>query len=164
MQVHFEPSFNGYAPGSVQVRDRVVVDRLRPGVPCRADRSGRTWQVHVGRATVIDLPGPLVREAPAHALLDRVAELLHQGARNFAINLEEVDHADSYGLGGLAAAYNLIDRAGGKVKFFAAPEGLLRTLARLRLDTVFELFHDEISALSSFAGQDNEQRLAEIYP
>ncbi|HTG59367.1 MAG TPA: STAS domain-containing protein, partial [Terriglobia bacterium] len=73
-----------------------------------------------------------------------------QGTRDFAINLAEVPYADSYGLGGLATAYNLVSQAGGRIKFFAARERLGRTLHRLRLDTLLDLSDDEASALSSF--------------
>jgi anti-sigma B factor antagonist len=99
---------------------------------------------------VIDLAGPLVAESPVDALHDRIRQLLNEGVKNFAINLAEVPYADSYGLGCLAGAYNLIAEAGGRIKFFAASERLVRTLERLRLDTVFELFQDEATALSSF--------------
>jgi anti-anti-sigma regulatory factor len=53
-------------------------------------------------------------------------------------------------LGGLAGAHNLIRKAGGRIKFFAASERLVLTFKKLRLDTVFELFENEASALSSF--------------
>ena len=55
----------------------------------------------------------------------------------------------SHGLGGLTAAYNLVEQAGGRITFFAAPERLVRTLQRLRLDRVLEFVEDEASALSS---------------
>jgi anti-sigma B factor antagonist len=100
---------------------------------------------------VIDLTGPLVAESAVDdALHDRIRQLLSEGVKNFAINLTEVPFADSYGLGCLAGVYNLIEAAGGRINFFAASERLARTLERLRLDTVFELFEDEASALSSF--------------
>jgi len=99
---------------------------------------------------VIDLAGPLVGDRPVHALDDRIRQLLNLGTKNVAINLAEVPYADSCGLSGLVAAYNLIQGARGRIKFFAAPVRLVHTLARLRLDTVFELFEDESSALSSF--------------
>jgi anti-sigma B factor antagonist len=132
MQIHAEPNLDGYglflAPGP----ECSVVDRKVRGI------------------SVIDLTGPLVRELPVLAFRDRIRELLDQGTRNFAINLAEVPYADSYGLGGLASAHNLVHQAGGRIKFFAARERLVRTLRRLRLDTVLELFEDEESALSSF--------------
>jgi anti-sigma B factor antagonist len=132
MQIHAETNLDGY--GSF----------LAPGPECRV------VERKVRNVCVIDLMGPLVRELPVLALRDQIQELLDHGARNFAINLAEVPYADSYGLGGLAATLNLVQEAGGRIKFFAARERLVRTLQRLRLDTILELFEDEASALSSF--------------
>jgi len=132
MRTHAEETFNSSGPLSMPGPDLSVVDRRENDV------------------AVIDLVGPLVGERPVHALRDRIRQLLDAGTRNFAINLAEVPYADSSGLSGLVAAYNLIQAAGGRIKFFAAPGRLLHTLARLRLDTVFELLGDESSALSSF--------------
>jgi len=110
------------------------------GVGCR--------MVH--HVAVIDLRGPFVQERTFPLLQERILELLDEGAKNFAINLSEVPSADSYTLGGLAGAYNLIRQAGGRIKFFAASERLVRTLKKLHLDTVLELADDEASALSRF--------------
>ena len=132
MQIHAETSLDGYETFLV------------PGPECSvADRKVRD-------VSVIHLTGPLVRELPVLTFRDQIRELLDQGARNFAINLAEVPYAASCGLGGLVAAYNLVLQAGGRVKFFAAHHRLLRTLHRLRLDTVLELFEDEASAVASF--------------
>jgi anti-sigma B factor antagonist len=131
MQVHAETSLDGYGP-------------FLPGPECSVlDRK-------VGDVCVIDLRGPLVRELPVLAFRDQIREFLDRGMRNFAINLADVPYADSYGLGGLAATFNLVEQAGGRIIFFAARERLVRTLQRLRLDSVLELFRDEGSALSSF--------------
>ena len=132
MQIHTKTSLDGYGPFLVPGPECSVVDRT------------------VRDVSVIHLTGPLVRELPVLTFRDQIRELLDQGARNFAINLAEVPYADSYGVGGLAAAYNLIQQAGGRIKFFAARDRLVRTLHRLRLDTVLEFFEDEGSALSSF--------------
>jgi anti-sigma B factor antagonist len=131
MQTHAETNLDSYGP-------------FLPGPECSV--LGRK----VGDVSVIDLTGPLVRELPVLAFRDQIRELLDRGMRNFAINLAEVPYADSYGLGGLTAVYNLVQQAGGRIKFFAARERLLRTLQRLRLHTVLELFEDQGSALSSF--------------
>ena len=73
----------------------------------------------------------------------------HGPARSFAINLAQVSVADSYALGALAGAYNMVRQAGGRVKFFAAPERLIRALRKFHLDSVLELYTDETSALSN---------------
>jgi anti-sigma B factor antagonist len=132
MQIHAETNLDGCGSFLVPGPQCGVVDREVHGV------------------SVIDLRGPLVRELSVLAFLEQIRELLDQGARNFAINLAEVPYADSYGLGGLATAHNLVQHSGGRIKFFAARDRLMRTLHRLRLDTVFDLFEDETAALSSF--------------
>ena len=132
MQTHAEANLDGYGPFVAPGPECSVVDRK------------------VRNVSIIDLTGPLVRELPVHAFRDQIRELLDQDTRDFAINLAEVPYADSYGLGGLATAYNLVCQAGGRIKFFAARKRLGRTLHRLRLDTLLDLYDDEASALSSF--------------
>ncbi len=132
MLTHTGHAFSGNGLFSIPGPDPVVSDRRENDV------------------AVIDLAGPLVGERSVHALHDRIQELLFLGTKKFAINLAEVPYADSCGLSGLVAAYNLIQNRGGRIKFFATPVRLAHTLARLRLDTVFELFGDESSTLSSF--------------
>ena len=51
---------------------------------------------------------------------------------------------------GLRQRITWVQQARGRIKFFAARDRLVPTLHRLRFDTVFELFEDEESALSSF--------------
>jgi len=131
MQIHAEVSSEDYGPIPAPRQECIMADR----------------KVH--DVSVIDLTGPLVRELPVLAFRDQIRELLDQGTQDFAINLAGVSYADSYGVGGLAAAYNLVHQAGGRIKFFAAPERLVRTLRRLRLDTILELVDDEASALST---------------
>ncbi len=98
---------------------------------------------------VIDLRSPLAEERSVHALYDAIRELLEEGAGNFAINLAHVSVVDSYTLGALAGAYNLVRQAGGRIKFFAAPERLIRALRKFHLDSVLELYANEALALSN---------------
>ena len=99
---------------------------------------------------VIELRGPLTEERSVHALYDAVRELLEEGARNFAINLAQVPAADSYTLGALAGAYNLVRQAGGRIKFFAAPEKLIRAFRKFHLDNVLELYANEELAIPTY--------------
>jgi anti-anti-sigma factor len=66
------------------------------------------------------------------------------------VNFAQVTHMDSSGVGALLAAYKSIQVAGGKCKLVGAPPQVLRTLQRMNLDRVFELFEDESAAVSSF--------------
>ena len=92
---------------------------------------------------------PFGEERTVHALYDTIRELLEEGAGNFAINLAQVPGADSYTLGALAGAYNLVRQAGGRIKFFAASERLIRAFRKFHLDSVLELYDNEASALSN---------------
>jgi anti-anti-sigma factor len=103
----------------------------------------------IRHSAVIDLKGSLAEKGAVHGLHCKIRDLLDEGIMNFAINLADVPSADGYTLGGLAGAYNLIREAGGRVKFFAASERLLRAFRKFHLDTVLELVEDERSALSS---------------
>ena len=103
----------------------------------------------VRNVAVIDPSGPLNQEQSVHALHDAIRELLDEGAQSFAINLARVPGADSYTLGALAGAFNLVRQAGGRIKFFAAPERLIRALKKFHLDSVLELYANEASALSN---------------
>ncbi len=132
MHTHLQPAFELFGPSSTLGSGSGVSDRK------------------AGSVVIIDIAGPLVGEARVNAFCDRVENLFEMGAWNFAINLAAVDYGDSRGLGGLAFAYNLIEHAGGKIKFFAASDRLRRTLERLRLDQVLEIHPDEASALSHF--------------
>jgi anti-anti-sigma factor len=132
MQTHAEATLNGYGPFSIPEQEPWVIARM------------------VGDVAVIDLRGPLVMAWPVHILRYRIKQLLHEGIKNFALNLAEAPYADSSGVSLLAGTYNLIQQAGGRIKFFAASERLVRTLNRLRLDTIFELFENETAVLSSF--------------
>jgi len=102
----------------------------------------------IRNVAVIDLRGPLAEERSVHAFYDAMRELLDEGAGNFAINLAQVSVADSYTLVALAGAYNLVRQAGGRIRFFAAPERLIRAFRKFRLDSVLELYTNEASALS----------------
>ena len=98
---------------------------------------------------VIDVGGPLAEVRFVQALYDAIRGSLEEGTANFAINLAHVAASDSYALGALAAAYNLVRQAGGRIKFFAAPERLIRALRKFHLDSVLELYANESLALSN---------------
>jgi anti-anti-sigma factor len=131
MRTHVEDTLNGY--------EFFPLQEPEASLSCHMVRS----------VAVIDLRGPLAEERSVHALYGAIRELLEEGARNFAINLAQVSVADSYTLGALAGGYNLVRQAGGRIKFFAAPERLIRALRKFHLDSVLELYANEALALSN---------------
>jgi anti-sigma B factor antagonist len=103
----------------------------------------------IGKATILDLMDSLTWDRSAERFKSKITELLDAGATDFAINLGRVSYVDSTGIGTLLAAHNLIIRAGGTCRFFAAQEHVLLNLKRVHLDKVFTIFDDEAAAVSS---------------
>jgi len=131
MRTHVEGSLNGYQFFPQQESDA--------SLSCRMVRN----------VAVIDLRSPFAEERSVHALYDAVRELLEEGTGNFAINLAQVTAADSYTLGALAGAYNLVRHAGGRVTFFATSEKLIQALRKFHLDSVLKVYANEALALSN---------------
>jgi len=103
----------------------------------------------VDDVAVLDLRGCVTSDECAH-FREPIQELLHGGTKKFVVNLAQATYVDSAGVGALLAAYKSIQAAGGKCKFVGAPPLVLRTLQRVNLHKVFELFEHESAAVSSF--------------
>jgi len=99
---------------------------------------------------VIHVRGPLVQGAPVSFFLEQIRLLVGRGISNFVIDLLDAVSLDDRGVGGLAAAYNFIRDARGKIKYVFASKELISALSKNHLDRVFEIYQDESSALSSF--------------
>jgi anti-sigma B factor antagonist len=99
---------------------------------------------------IIDLDGDLMPGYGSEELVDKVAALLKDGNRNFLLNLERVDLIDSSGIGVLVRSYTSIRRSGGQLKLLKLSSFVRRVFSITGLITVFDVFDDEGSALSSF--------------
>jgi anti-sigma B factor antagonist len=119
-----------------------------PLVPSAASRIGLAVR-RVDDVAMLDVMGSVTSDQATH-LRERVQELSGGGTKKFVVNLAQVVHMDSSGVGALLAVHKSIQAAGGKCKFACAPSQVLRTLQRVNLHKVFELFEDEGAALSSF--------------
>ncbi|MBI4467397.1 MAG: STAS domain-containing protein, partial [Acidobacteria bacterium] len=101
-----------------------------------------------GKATILDLAGPLKMGEAVEAFREKVEELMESGTKNLAINLAGVPEMDSSGIGALVRAFSAIKQGGGKCKFFAPPKRVKQTLKMVRLDTVLDLAENEEAALA----------------
>jgi anti-sigma B factor antagonist len=103
----------------------------------------------VGDVAILNLMGSVTSDQTMH-LLERVQELADGGTKKVVVNLAQVVYMDSSGVGALLAIHKSIQSAGCKCKFAGAPPQVRRTVQRVNLHKVFELFRDEGAALSSF--------------
>ena len=74
---------------------------------------------------------------------------MHQGHKNILVNLANVTHVDSAGLGELVGAYTTVTKAGGSMKLVNLTKRLHDLLAITKLLTVFDTFDSEQDALKA---------------
>jgi len=101
-----------------------------------------------GRATILDLNGPLKLGEAEELFRDQIQDLVSSGSTYVAVNLSGVTDLDSSGIGALVRSFSTLKRAGGKCTFFAPTKRVVMLLKMVRLDSVLDLVEDEASALA----------------
>ncbi len=104
-----------------------------------------------GEVIVIDTSGRLMLGEATSALRTKIRELVDGGSKWIVLNLGEVTHMDSSGLGELIAAHTTITTAGGEIKLLNLGKRVHDLLKLTKLYTVFETFDDEATAVKSFS-------------
>jgi anti-sigma B factor antagonist len=98
---------------------------------------------------VVDCSGRVVFGEESASLRDVVKKLLAQSPK-IVMNLREVNHIDSGGLGTLVSLYTTARNAGGAVKLASLSQRVGDLLQVTKLFTIFEVFDDEETAAKSF--------------
>ena len=98
---------------------------------------------------VVDCSGRLVFGEESASLRDTVKKLIAQSP-NIVLNLHEVNHIDSGGLGTLVSLYTTARNAGGAVKLARLSQRVGDLLQITKLLTIFVVFDDEEKAAKSF--------------
>ncbi len=100
--------------------------------------------------TILDLEGKLIFEDGAGLLRDVVRQSLPGGPYNVVANLSGLTGMDSSGIGALVAAFTALQERGGALKILHLPERFLTGFKTTQINTVFEIFEDEDTAVESF--------------
>jgi len=94
----------------------------------------------------------LSQDEGAEQLADLLLELSETGATNFVLDVQNVQFMDTTCLGCLVAALNRLSADGGQIAV-ASPNHSVSYVFRLtRLDRVFRICKDVVSALNEFEG------------
>jgi anti-anti-sigma factor len=104
-----------------------------------------------GTVKVLDLSGQITFTQGDLQLKDKINSLVHQGHTNILVNMANVTHVDSAGLGELVGAFTTVTKAGGSMKLVNLTRKLHDLLAITKLLTVFDTFDSEQDALKEFA-------------
>ena len=105
----------------------------------------------VGSVTILDLKGKLTLGDGDTLLKDKIHSLLHQGRRQFLLNLGDVPYIDSAGIGEVVSTFSTVSREGGILKLLNLTKRIHDLLAITKLLTVFETFSAEADAVRSFS-------------
>lgn len=100
---------------------------------------------------ILDMSGKLMGGPDAEAFNEVLRTLMHEGIRNFIVNMEKVRWVNSTGLGILISGYTTVKRSGGELKLLKVSERIENIFIVSKLYTVFESYEDEDQAVKSFA-------------
>ena len=100
---------------------------------------------------ILDMSGKLMGGPDAEAFNEVLCTCMHEGVRNFIVNMDRVRWVNSTGLGILISGYTTVNRAGGELKLLKVTERIENIFIVSKLATVFSSFTDEDEAVRSFA-------------
>lgn len=100
---------------------------------------------------ILELSGKIMGGDDAAAFDATVKTLIHEGIRNFIVDLERVNWVNSTGLGILISGYSTVKSNGGELKLLKVSNRIESIFMVSKLHTVFESFTDEDTAVRSFS-------------
>jgi anti-sigma B factor antagonist len=103
-----------------------------------------------GHIIVVDLSGRIILGEGSALLRKTVRDLLEEKRQHIVLNLGDVDYIDSSGIGELVSAYTAVRNRGGDLKLLNLTKKVRDLIQLTKLYTVFEVFTDEPTAVSSF--------------
>jgi anti-sigma B factor antagonist len=104
---------------------------------------------------IVSITGKVTAGPAADSLRKGLLDLFAQGHKRIVVNLSEITMLDSAGLGELVSAYSSITRDGGAMKLACGNHRVASLLRLTRLDSLFDAFDDEQSAIRSFGARSN---------
>ncbi|MFZ0312501.1 MAG: STAS domain-containing protein [Candidatus Korobacteraceae bacterium] len=104
----------------------------------------------VGKVVIIDTIGELRLGEGTNVLRQVVNELAEQGYKSILLNLRDVRHIDSAGVGELMSCYTSVRNRGGQLKLMNLSKNVHNLLQITKLYTIFEVEDDEPTAVASF--------------
>ena len=106
---------------------------------------------HVDDVAIVDLAGRLTMGEGSGALRSTLKGLIDNGEKAIVLNLKDVTHIDSSGLGEMVGGYASVTNSGGQIRLLNTQSRLRDLLVVTKLFTVFPNFEDEAAAVRSFA-------------
>ena len=101
--------------------------------------------------TIVDLKGRITLGEGSATLRDTVHDLLSKGLKRILLNLSDVNHIDSSGIGELVSAFTVAKKQGGELKLLNLTKKAHDLLQITKLYTVIDVTDNEAAAVKSFS-------------
>jgi len=105
-----------------------------------------------GDVAVLDLKGRIRISGGTLVLHNSIRCLVDEGKTKVVLNLANVTHIDSRGLGELISSQVTLNNKGGEIKLVHLTERLQDIMTITKLLTMFDVYDNESDALASFTG------------
>ena len=104
----------------------------------------------VNDVTILRLKGKLELDDGDAVLKETVDRLVAEGRVDLVLDMSDVTRMDSAGIGMLVGKYMTVKKRGGTMRLLHLTDRTSRLLHVTRLETIFEIFDSEETALLSF--------------
>jgi anti-sigma B factor antagonist len=104
----------------------------------------------VGTVTIIDLSGRIALGEGSALLRKTIRDLLEDGQTKILLNLGDVNYIDSSGIGELVSGFTAVRNREGELKLLNLTKKVHDLLQITKLFTVFDVYSDESSAVTSY--------------
>lgn len=105
----------------------------------------------VNNVLIVDTIGELRLGEGTDVIRNVVREQVDQGYKNILLNLRDVRHIDSAGVGELMSCYTSVRNRGGQLKLMNLSKHVHNLLQITKLYTIFEVAEDEDTAVASYS-------------
>lgn len=99
---------------------------------------------------ILDLKGNIRLGDGSSELKEALRSLVERNEKHILLNMAQVAHIDSSGLGELVSGYTTLCKAGGELKLFQLSDKAHELMTMTKLLTVFEVYENENFAINSF--------------
>jgi anti-sigma B factor antagonist len=100
--------------------------------------------------TLLDLKGRITAGPDVGLFRAAIEQASALPGAKIILNMQQVDYIDSTGLGAMVMCANRTKNAGGIAKLLHLNRRNVELLVLTKLDTIFEVFDDEMNAVNSF--------------
>ena len=104
----------------------------------------------IADVTIVDISGRIVLGDESATFRDLIRHLLSLGHKKILLNLANVNHIDSAGLGHLVGAFTSVQKHAGELKLLNLANKVHDLMQITKLYTVFEIIDDEAVAVKCF--------------